>query len=63
MDELTQTLLEIRKRERSRLVKTTLLITEAQDNALKAINQRTRVPTSVRLREAIEFVIERYTER
>lgn len=39
---------------------TTVYITEEQDQKLKELSRRTKVPVSVYIREGIDLVIERY---
>ena len=39
---------------------TTVYITEEQDQKLKELSRRTKVPVSVYIREGVDLVIERY---
>lgn len=39
---------------------TTVYITEEQDQKLKELSRRTKVPVSVYIREGIDLVLERY---
>ena len=39
---------------------TTVYITEEQDQKLKELSRRTKVPVSVYIREGIDLIIERY---
>ncbi len=41
-------------------ISTTVYITEEQDEQLKELSRRTKVPVSVYIREGIDLVIERY---
>ncbi|MCP4602651.1 MAG: ribbon-helix-helix domain-containing protein [Proteobacteria bacterium] len=43
-------------------VSTTIYITEEQEQKLKELNKRTKVPVSVYIREGIDLVLERYKE-
>ena len=41
-------------------ISTTIYITEEQDQKLKELSRRTKVPVSVYIREGIDLIIERY---
>ena len=44
-------------------ISTTVYITEEQDQQLKELSQRTKVPVSVYIREGIDLVLERYRDQ
>jgi predicted DNA-binding protein len=41
-------------------ISTTVYITEDQDQKLKELSRRTKVPVSVYIREGIDLILERY---
>jgi predicted DNA-binding protein len=41
-------------------ITTTIYITEEQDQKLKELSRRTKVPVSVYIREGIDLILERY---
>jgi predicted DNA-binding protein len=41
-------------------ITTTIYITEDQDQKLKELSRRTKVPVSVYIREGIDLILERY---
>jgi len=43
-------------------ISTTVYITEEQDNSLKELSKRTKVPVSVYIREGIDGVINHYKD-
>ncbi len=43
-------------------ISTTIYITEEQDEKLKELSRRTKVPVSVYIREGVDLVLERYRE-
>ena len=42
-------------------ISTTIYITEEQDQKLKELSKRTKVPVSVYIREGIDLIIDRYS--
>ncbi len=44
-------------------ISTTVYITEEQDQSLKQLSERTKVPVAVYIREGIDLVIDRYKEQ
>jgi predicted DNA-binding protein len=43
-------------------ISTTIYITPEQDAKLKLLNERTKVPVAVYIREGIDLVLDRYAE-
>lgn len=50
------------RRERGKRVLTTVHLDPEQHEALKAISARTRIPTAVLIREAVDVVVAKYGE-